>query len=151
MSSLLTFEETDLCPGRLDLSPRRNRLRNWLLGVVALLAVLLAGLAFVILNWPFTRVLVEKDLSDATFSTVRIDSFKQTYFPSSRLYRDRCDVSSKSRWQWPAAYKGSETHNPGQSPYVCSQNMSLLFGRMARTLCYRPLPAAKLGYSTFAS
>src|SRR5437588_240439 len=63
MSSLLTFEETDLCPGRLDLSPRRNRLRNWLLGVVALLAVLLAGLAFVILNWPFTRVLVEKDLS----------------------------------------------------------------------------------------
>jgi hypothetical protein len=51
-------------------------------------------------NWPFTRAQVEKDFGDATFTTVTIESFQQTYFPrpgciatavTFRRHQDRSD------------------------------------------------------------
>jgi AsmA-like C-terminal region len=76
------LEENALRRNKLDLPTGRNRLRNWLLvGAVALLAILVTGLVLLMQNWPFTRAQVEKDLADATFSTVVLESFQQTYFP----------------------------------------------------------------------
>src|SRR5581483_3152183 len=75
------LEETARGRNKLDLPTGRNRLRNWLLlGAVALLAILVTGLVLLMQNWPFTRAQVEKDLGDATFTTVAIESFQQTYF-----------------------------------------------------------------------
>ena len=76
------LEEHALRRNQLDLPTGRNRLRNWLLlSAVALLAILVTGLVLLMQNWPFTRAQVEKDLGDATFSTVTIGGFQQTYFP----------------------------------------------------------------------
>ncbi len=76
------LEPNALRRDRLNLSTEGNRVRNWLLlGAVALLAILVAGLVLLVQNWPFTRAQVEKDLAQATFSTVVIESFQQTYFP----------------------------------------------------------------------
>jgi AsmA-like C-terminal region len=76
------LEENALRRNRFNLPTGRNRLRNWLLlGAVALLAILVSGLVLLMQNWPFTRAQVEKDLGDATFTTVTIESFQQTYFP----------------------------------------------------------------------
>jgi hypothetical protein len=76
------FDENALHCDRPELSTGRHTVRTWLLlGSVALLVSLLTGLVLLRQNWPFTRAQVEKDLADATFSTVVIESFQQTYFP----------------------------------------------------------------------
>jgi hypothetical protein len=76
------LEPNALWGDKLALSTEGHRVRNWLLvGGVALLAILVAGLVLLLQNWPFTRARVEKDLAQATFSTVVIESFQQTYFP----------------------------------------------------------------------
>jgi AsmA-like C-terminal region len=76
------FEDDALHPDRLDLSTRRHPVRNWVLvSAVFLLGILVASFVLVMLYWPFTRAQVEKDLADATASTVAIESFQPTYFP----------------------------------------------------------------------
>ena len=76
------FEDDVLHQDRLDLSTRKHRVRNWLLvSAFFLLGILVAGFVLVMLNWPFTRAQVEKDLAEATASTVTIESFQPTYFP----------------------------------------------------------------------
>ena len=74
--------EGTLRNNRLDLLTGGHRTRNrLLLSAGALAAILVAGSMVAILNWPFTRAQIEKDLADATASTVVIDSFQPTYFP----------------------------------------------------------------------
>jgi AsmA-like C-terminal region len=77
------FDQGPLRNNRLHLLTRGHRIRNRLLiSSGALVAVLAASsVVAVILNWPFTRAKIEKDLEDATFSTVVIYRFQPTYFP----------------------------------------------------------------------
>lgn len=76
------FEDDVLHQDRLDLSTRKHPVRNWLLvSAFFLLGILVAGFVLVMLNWPFTRTQVQRDLADATASTITIESFQPTYFP----------------------------------------------------------------------
>jgi hypothetical protein len=63
---------------------------NWLLIVVAVIAIVLlgAGLALVY-AWPFTEANMIKQLEDATSSHVEIGAFHRTYFPHPGCMADR--------------------------------------------------------------
>lgn len=76
------LEDHALHQDRLELPAGRHPVRNWLLvSAVLLLGILVSSFVLVMLNWPFTQAQVEKDLADATTSTVAIESFQPTYFP----------------------------------------------------------------------
>lgn len=77
------FDEDALRNNSLDLLTAARRRRNRLLAAAgALVAVIASGcVVAAILNWPFTRAQIEKNLADATVSSVVIESFQPTYFP----------------------------------------------------------------------
>jgi hypothetical protein len=59
-----------------------NPARKGLLpAALALLVIILAGVAFLAWHWPFSRTAVIKDLEEASFSQVEVGAFHSTYFP----------------------------------------------------------------------
>ncbi|HTM36417.1 MAG TPA: AsmA-like C-terminal region-containing protein [Terriglobales bacterium] len=67
---------------RIPAGRRRSSLVRWSLMGLALVAVILGGMAILIIrNWPFTRQAVTVALQDRFARTVEMRSFRTTYFP----------------------------------------------------------------------
>ena len=72
---------------RIKIAKRRvQRGLLWAAGVCV--AILVLGWIVLTLVWPFTREKVQSDLSDATGSTVVIQSLHKTYFPPGCVMKD---------------------------------------------------------------